>query len=166
MRNFVTTVLLAVLLSCGYTFASNVPDITSISEITTQQYQTITIKGSGFGSLNPYIGNSPYIVFYDQTKNWTAGNSTDNDWVTLIVSSWTDSKIILGGFSGYWGDYNWTLDNGDKISIGVLNPQSDNNQWAFKSAVVGASPVPEPGSLLTLGSGLLAAAGVIRRRLR
>ena len=160
MRNLVATLFLAVLLTCGYAFAGNIPNITSISEMTTQQYQTITIQGSGFGTHAPYTGDSPYIQLNDLTKNWQAGYSIYNDWVTLIVSSWTDSEITLGGFAGKWGLYNWTLDNGDKIRIGVSNPQSGLGPSFGYTTVA----TPEPSSLMLLGSGVLGLAGVIRRK--
>jgi hypothetical protein len=57
----------------------------------------------------------------------------------------------------YWDSpyFSWTYTNTD-------------NQGpfpAFSGGVYGASSVPEPSSMIMLGSGLLAAAGVVRRRL-
>jgi len=165
MRTFVATLASTVLLSCGYAFASNMPNITSVSEITMQQYQTITIQGSGFGTqAAPYTGDSPYIQLNDLTKVWQAGHTIcgciTDDWVTLIVSSWTDSQITLGGFSGKWGWYNWTLDSGDKITIGVSNPQS-----GLGPALISTTVAPEPSSLILLGGGILGLVGVIRKKL-
>jgi hypothetical protein len=48
------------------------------------------------------------------------------------------------------------------------NYTNANNEGVFQSfsaGVVGGSSVPEPSSMIMLGSGLLAAAGVVRRRL-
>src|SRR5580658_10391689 len=80
------------------------PTITSVSKITTEQFQTIVIKGSGFGTQSPYTGDSDYISLLDQTKKpqWQAGYLPYNDTVTLIVMQWEDSRITLGGFSGDW----------------------------------------------------------------
>src|SRR5471030_767040 len=85
------------------------PKITSVSKITTAQHQTITITGTGFGTHKPYTGNSDFISFYDQSKKWEAGYQPDADTVTLIVHSWTNTKITLGGFAGKWGTSNFTL---------------------------------------------------------
>jgi hypothetical protein len=69
------------------------PQITSVSRISTQQNQTIVIMGSGFGTLNPYTGDSRYILFTDSTNPWSAGfagvfrGSTVDCFVTLIVES-------------------------------------------------------------------------------
>jgi hypothetical protein len=104
------------------------PQITSISAISTQQYQTITIKGSNFGKLAPYTGDSNYISFEDLTANpgWQAGYSFYDDTVTLIVNSWTNDKIVLGGFSGQWGEYDYTLAIGDSVQIQIWDEKTGN----------------------------------------
>lgn len=99
------------------------PKITSISKITTAKHQTITITGTGFGTHSAYTGDSNFISFYDQTKLWEAGYKPDGDTVTLIVNSWTNTKITLGGFAGKWGTSNFTLKVGDKEKIRVWNAQ-------------------------------------------
>ena len=102
------------------------PTITSVSKITTAQFQTITIRGSGFGTQAPYTGDSNFISLEDQTANpgWQAGYAPFNDTVTLIVNSWTNSKIVLGGFSGAWGTHNYTLAVGDSEQVEVWNAQT------------------------------------------
>jgi hypothetical protein len=102
------------------------PTIKSVSVITTQQYQTITIKGSGFGTQAPYTGDSPYISLLDETADpgWQAGYSGYDDTVTLIVNSWTNSTIVLGGFSGQWGEYNYTLAVGDSVQVQVWDAKT------------------------------------------
>jgi len=99
------------------------PKITSVSKITTAQHQTITITGTGFGTHKPYTGNSDFISFYDQSKKWEAGYQPDADTVTLIVHSWTNTKITLGGFAGKWGTSNFTLAVGNKEKIRIWNAQ-------------------------------------------
>jgi len=99
------------------------PKITSISAVTTAQHQTITITGTGFGTHKAYTGDSPYISFFDKTKKWEAGYKPDGDTVTLIVNSWTNTKITLGGFAGKWGTQNFTLAAGNKELIRVFNAQ-------------------------------------------
>ena len=103
--------------------ASVAPKITSVSMINTAKHQTITITGTGFGTHKAYTGNSPYISMYDQSKKWEAGYQPDGDTVTLIVHSWTDTKITLGGFAGKWGTSNFTLAAGNKEKIRIWNAQ-------------------------------------------
>src|SRR5450755_2711526 len=92
--------------------AAQTPKITSLSKVAAEQYQTITITGSGFGTLQPYTGDSDYISFGDGTRGWEAGYAPDGNCITLIVNSWEDSQIVLGGFSGCWsqaGDFHLAL---------------------------------------------------------
>jgi hypothetical protein len=100
------------------------PKITSVSKITTAEHQTITITGSGFGTHKAYTGTTKFISLDDQTKKWEAGFSPDSDTVTLIVNSWTNTKITLGGFAGKWGTSNFTLAVGNKEDIKIWNAQS------------------------------------------
>ncbi len=114
------------------------PKITSVSKITTAQHQTITITGSGFGTHSAYTGTTKFISLDDQTKKWEAGFSPDLDTVTLIVNSWTNTKITLGGFAGKWGTSNFTLAVGNKEDIKIWNAQSSGGKFG---ASCGASCV-------------------------
>lgn len=128
-------VLFAIVAAASLAVAQT-PVITHVSPITTQQ--TIVIMGSGFGTHARYTGDSAYISLLDQTANpgWQAGYSPYNDTVTLIVLKWEDSEIVLGGFSGAWGQYNYTLTKGDSEQVEVWNPQSGNGPAAVTTTIV------------------------------
>jgi|SRR5580700_6718321 hypothetical protein len=127
-------ILAAASLAVGQT-----PIITHVSKITTQQYQTIVIHGNGFGHHRPYTGDSDFISLIDETASprWQAGYKPYNDTVTLIVHKWEDTKIVLGGFSGAWGEYNYTLAIGDSEQIQVWNPQSGEASAIVTAKIVG-----------------------------
>jgi hypothetical protein len=110
------------------------PHITSVSTITTAQHQTITIKGTGFGTTKPYTGDSNFIWARELHSGcpyggvcWEGGYKKDGDTVTLIVKSWTNTEIVLGGFAGAWNQkgYDFTLHKGYKEQIRVWNWQSN-----------------------------------------
>jgi hypothetical protein len=106
------------------------PKITSVSKIGTTRLQTITIKGTGFGTHKPYTGDTTYISLRELHPGcphdgvcWEAGYSPDVDTVTLIVKSWTNTEIVLGGFGTAWGRQDWTLHKGYTEQFWVWDPQ-------------------------------------------
>jgi hypothetical protein len=119
------------------------PTITSVSPIVARQKQTFTISGRGFGSQTPFHGDLPCFEVRDITRGWAAGHidpaggspySGDacsaplqplGDTITLDVSSWTDSRIVVDGFEGSYGNqqYGWYLSPGDELQIRVWNAQ-------------------------------------------
>ncbi|MGD0737559.1 MAG: Ig-like domain repeat protein, partial [Terracidiphilus sp.] len=100
-----------------------VPTITSVSPILPQQTQTITISGYGFGTQAPYAGNSSRILFADPTGTpWYAGDTGDA--VTLAVSSWTDSQIVITGFTGAYGSDGQCIKPSDQLYVKVWNAQT------------------------------------------
>lgn len=117
------------------------PVITKVSKITTAQFQTIVITGSGFGTHKPYTGDTDYISLLDESASpgWQAGYEPYNDTVTLIVQKWEDSKIVLGGFSGAWGTYNYILSVGDQEQVEVWNPQTGLGPAQLVVTVAGES---------------------------
>lgn len=102
------------------------PRITKVSKISAKQTQKIVISGSGFGTSSPYNGDSNYIQILDTTGGWSAGyvSTSQDDSVTLNVTSWTDSKIVIAGFTGAYGQSYWTLKRGDHLKINVWNFQT------------------------------------------
>jgi hypothetical protein len=113
------------------------PIITKVSRIKPQQYQKIVISGSGFGTMQPYNGNSAYIRIRDKTGAWDAGHvsSSEIDSVWLDVTQWSDSKIVITGFTNDYGQQNWILNKGDKLAVDVWNAQ-DGNGPATKNGKV------------------------------
>jgi serine/threonine-protein kinase len=112
------------------------PAIRSVSGISAKAVQTIRIDGAGFGQHAPYKGVSEYIELADLSGGWNAGwhepGQTTSDIITLIVRSWKDSEIVLGGLGGSYGavfdsgghHYDFRLKAGQKVRVRVWNPQS------------------------------------------
>ncbi len=57
---------------------ASVPTITSVSTVTAQQTQTITISGHGFGTQAPYNGDSPFLLLVDNRTRVRMGFTGDS----------------------------------------------------------------------------------------
>jgi hypothetical protein len=111
--------------------------VTAVSPVIAKQYQTIIITGQDLGTQYSYKGNSAYVEFTDITKNWSAGYKTDL--VTLGIEYWSDTKIVLSGFYGYYGSGDWVINIGDNFSVNIWNPQTGSEALVYQSVVVAAT---------------------------
>lgn len=82
--------------------------------------------------------DSPYLAIRDKTARWAAGRIMQRNFddVTLSVSSWKDSEIIVTGFHGFYGKHGWKLNPGDKIEIAIWNPQTGGGPVRYHLSVV------------------------------
>ncbi|MGD0735017.1 MAG: hypothetical protein ABR976_07705, partial [Terracidiphilus sp.] len=140
--------------SSGTNTCDLVPTITSVSAILPQQTQTITISGFGFGTQAPYNGDSSHILFADPAGTpWYAGDTGDA--VTLSVSSWTDTQIVLAGFTGQYGTDGMCIKPGDSLYIKVWNAQTGNGPAYFPITASGGTNTCVPGPTITSVSAIL-----------
>jgi len=118
------------------------PEITSVSQISGAQSQTITIQGTGFGEIQPQLtnlgdgsvdtiwgGSTPSLVVYDKSNllsagadgNWPGFTNGPPDLIGVILVNWTDTQIVLDGFgSGLGSKFSWSqVMNGDILQIQV-----------------------------------------------
>jgi hypothetical protein len=84
--------------------------------------------------------DSPYLAIRDLTAQWAAGRIIPQNWdeVTLDVESWTDTQIVVNGFSGSYGPNGWMLSFADQLEIAVWNPQSGAGPALYHAEVVSA----------------------------
>jgi DNA-binding winged helix-turn-helix (wHTH) protein len=105
----------------------NFPVIAAVTPILPDAVQTIIIRGHGLGTHAAFANvDSSYLAIRDKSAHWAAGRITPEnvDEVTLTVASWTDSELVVSGFSGAYGTHWWRLNRGDEVEIVVWNPQS------------------------------------------
>jgi DNA-binding winged helix-turn-helix (wHTH) protein len=118
------------------------PNINSVTAILPQARQRIVIKGRGFGLHVPYVhADSPYLAIRDLTGGWAAGRMIpqNQDNVTIDVESWTDTEIVISGFSGEYGLKTWKLAGGDDLEVAIWNPQSGMGPTLYRITVASAN---------------------------
>ncbi len=134
---------------------SSGPVILSVSPISTNRLQTITISGSGFGATLPQTsslgdgsvntvddGFSPCLQIRNNAVEggWTAGfqDSTESNAIGVILVSWSDTEIVLGGFGKALSERGtglWNLEAGDQIRVMV---KVSGKLTAFSTVVDGS----------------------------
>lgn len=153
MRHFYLLIAAAILASCSQSpmslqpsgsyqnpetrLGDTVPSIKKISAVKPKQNQRIVISGSGFGTMQPYNGDSDYLQILDTTGGWSAGliNNSQDDTVTLDVASWNKKKIVITGFTGAYGQSYFVLHKGDSLTVNVWNAQSHNGPATINTTV-------------------------------
>ena len=107
---------------------------------------TLTITGSGFGLLPnpptfnpPWSINLPYLAIQDDTLNWQAGNALNSDFIKLNIQSWSDTAVVIKGFSFRIG--NLVMQPNDDLSYWVCNPAS--GKCGFGSTKLTESGLPQ-----------------------
>ena len=128
------------------------PYISSVSPIADVNLQTITISGAGFGNVSPQTqslgdgsvdtidgGSTPSMQVRDNSliAGWTAGYQGNG--VGIVLVSWSDTKIVLGGFGSSLsttGQGAWNLMPGDPIQILV---KVSGQVASYSTSVLGLS---------------------------
>jgi hypothetical protein len=141
------------------------PFINSVNPISATQRQTIVIRGSGFGKVQPEVeslddgsvvtlvgGSTPVIRIYDVDgwDSWEAG-CEDSQWVPggligVYLTSWSDTEITLGGFGtdlNVNGQAPRNIKAGDPL---IVNVQTANGQAAYATIVVSDQSDAAPNS--------------------
>jgi len=123
--------------------AESGPEIATVTPILPQARQRIVIKGRGFGLHVPYAHtDSPFLAVWDDTAHWAAGRIIPQNYddVMVDVESWTDTEIVVSGFSGDYGRNGWKLVPGDSLEIAIWNPQSGVGPALYHITVSAGAP--------------------------
>jgi hypothetical protein len=137
------------------------PFIASVSPILPEPRQTIVIKGTGFGDVQPGTEarpdgsvvtlacntSGPSLSIRDRghgSHSWSSGRRTcDNiDAIGVRLVSWKDTEIVLAGFGAALGPepgYGWHIGAGDPIEVMVMGPGEAGEGVCRTSVVSGQS---------------------------
>jgi DNA-binding winged helix-turn-helix (wHTH) protein len=118
------------------------PRVDSVTAVLPQARQRIVIMGRGFGLHVPYVHtDSPYLAVRDLSAHWAAGRIVphNSDEVMVDVESWTDTEIVVSGFSGDYGVKGWKFTPGDELDVAIWNPQSGVGPALYHVKVTPAS---------------------------
>lgn len=141
--------------------AAAVPLITSVTPLAAAADQRVVISGSDFGEHAPYNGDTPYLQVTDVTACWHAGDSIAPccpNSVFLDVTSWTDDRITIAGFTGAYGGP-WAFSPNDQVLVWVRNPETDAGPAGYLLRVSATLPKTGSGPIVPVAGVLLVLLG-------
>jgi len=125
------------------------PKIAAVGPFEANGSQTLVIDGSCFGAGNTTsAANTAYFEITDLTTGWAAcfTDGHGGDWVTCNISSWTNDYITFSGYTGYYGQDGFVVNQGDNIEVQVWNPQSGYGPATCQVVAGSGSPTHCSGS--------------------
>ena len=115
-------------------------------------------EGATLKVTDAFVAGDQFEVFRDSTSLGLT------PWVPATLSDWTDDPDFAYS-DPRWSHRAWYLPGGEAVNINinvVTNPWGSGSAYLRVDAGAG---VPEPGTVLLLGAGLLALAAIRRHRL-
>lgn len=110
---------------------AEIPTLKSVTPISTKAMQKFTVSGTHLGTTPPFNGCSPFIRVTNLMSNRIFGhyavvNSMYGCW-PILVTSWTDTEIVVEGFPSVVPQPPDIFRIGDVLRIDIVNPQQQQS---------------------------------------
>ena len=120
--------------SVGRVTAGGTATVSNVAFAGTSADPQVVVSGSGFGSSPPSPTYAPgcggtgldygyYLHLQDLSAQWDAGLETGSgatDCVALVISSWSNTRIVFGFGDGYNACCGWVLNRGDTYALNLF----------------------------------------------
>jgi hypothetical protein len=136
------------------------------------------MSGSLQGQLGPggtpdptmFAGGGSFQITWNGGEGVPAGTIFNGQFTGPV--SWTEVKLangsvnytLTGAIQGTW--YNGETVNGAVVELTINMKSPFNGTTTISSGDINITPVPEPGTLGLLGTGLVGLAGVLKRKFK
>lgn len=133
-------------------------------DLGTVSFSTGSLISGSLGSTATFASGGSFVITGNGTNGVPSGTIFSSKFTSDVT--WTYSNTLSDGSEVF--DISGTISGGSTIQ-GYAVLSSDgfatvSGTLGSGNTIVGPSPVPEPGTLATLGTGLAALAGIIRRK--
>jgi hypothetical protein len=161
---------------CGLVLAA-LPSTSALADTVTFDFNFTSTKVSGTGTFTAVSDGTDQFLIEGITGTTDTGNGTNRPITNLLAvgafpnDGPNDNLLIFSPPSDTYSldasGVSYELKNGAEINLfDALGHQGlQLNNATPVDASISITPVPEPGSLVLLGTGVLGLAGMVRRRL-